>query len=120
MELRFCQKPWIPPQAGHFKINFDIAIRDHFSVQAVVCRDCNGSILKAISQVSPPCTPNYGEAQGALLAASLAASLHLTNFSIEGDSLIVISALQFLAIITNWQIEKLIIDTSAFLPPCLF
>jgi hypothetical protein len=23
---------WIPPQAGHFKINFDTAIRDQFSV----------------------------------------------------------------------------------------
>jgi hypothetical protein len=108
---------WIPPQAGHFKINFDTVIRDQFSIQATVCRDSNGSILKAISQVSPPCTPNHGEAQRALLAASLVASLHLTNFSIEGDSLIVISALQFPIIITDWQIEKLIIDTLALLPP---
>jgi hypothetical protein len=92
---------WIPPQAGHFKINFNTAIRDQFSVQAVVCRDSNGSILKAISRVSPPCTPNYGEAQRALLAASLAVSLNLSNFSIEGDSLIVILALQFLAIISD-------------------
>jgi hypothetical protein len=98
-------------------INFDTAIRDHFSVQAVVCQDSNGSILKAISQVSLPCSPNYGEAQRALLAASLDVSLHLTNFSIEGDSLIVISALQFPAIIIDWQIEKLILDTLALLPP---
>ena len=108
---------WIPPQAGHFKINFDTAVRDHFSVQAIVCQDSNGSILKAISQVSPPCSPNYGEAQGALLAASFAISLHLTDFSIEGDSVIVISALQFLAIIIDWQIEMLILDTLALLPP---
>jgi hypothetical protein len=108
---------WIPPQAGHFKINFDTAIRDHFFVQAAVCRDSNGTILKATSQVSPPCTPNYGEAQGALLAASLAVSLNLSNFIIEGDSLIVISTLQFPAIISDWQIEKLTIDTLTLLPP---
>jgi hypothetical protein len=40
---------WIPPQAGHFKINFDTAIRDQFSVQAAICRDSNGSILKDVS-----------------------------------------------------------------------
>jgi hypothetical protein len=108
---------WIPPQAGHFKINFDTAIRDQFSVQAAVCRDSNGTILKATTQVSPPCTPNYGEAQGALLATSLAVSLILSNFVIEGDFLIVISALQFPAIISDWQIEKLTLDTLALLPP---
>jgi hypothetical protein len=108
---------WIPPQAGHFKINFDTAIRDQFFVQAAISRDSNGFILKATSQISPPCTPNYGEAQGALLAAFLAASLHLSNFCIEGDSLIVITALQFPTLITNWHIEKLIIDTLALLRP---
>jgi hypothetical protein len=108
---------WIPPPVGHFKINFDTAIRDRFSVQAAVCRDSHGSILKVISQISPPCTPNYGEAQGALLATSLAASLHLSNFIIEGDSLIVITALQFPALTFDWHIEKLILDTIALLPP---
>jgi hypothetical protein len=40
---------WIPPQEGHHKINFDTAIKDSFSVQAAVCRDHKGSIIKAIS-----------------------------------------------------------------------
>jgi hypothetical protein len=62
-------------------------------------------------------TKNIGEAQGALLAASLATSLHLSQFVIEGDSLTVISALQFPAIITDWHIEQLIIDTLTLLPP---
>jgi hypothetical protein len=84
---------WIPPQKGSFKINFDIAIRDHFSSQAAVCRDHTGSILKAVSQIFPPCSLNYGEAQGALLAASLASYMKLDHFVFEGDSLTVISAL---------------------------
>jgi hypothetical protein len=74
---------------GTLKINFDTTIRDHFSAQAVVCRYHKGSIIKVASQISPPCSRNYGEAQGALLAASLASSLHLKQFVIEGDSLIV-------------------------------
>jgi hypothetical protein len=50
------------------------------------------------------------------MAASLASSLHLTNCIIEGDSFIVISALQFSAIIQDWQIEKML-ETLALLPP---
>ncbi|XP_059451030.1 uncharacterized protein LOC132181816 [Corylus avellana] len=108
---------WSPPQEGHLKINFDTAIRDHFSAQAAVCRDHKGIIIKAISQINPPCSPNFGDAQAALLAASLAVSLNLKNFTIEGDSLIVISALQFPAIIRDWSIEKIILDSLSLLPP---
>jgi hypothetical protein len=85
---------WIPPQEGTFKINFDTAIREPFSAQSVVCRDHIGFILKAVSQISPPCSPNYGEAQGGLLVASLASSLQLHKFVLEGDSQMVISALK--------------------------
>jgi hypothetical protein len=74
---------------GTLKINFDTPIKDHSSAQAAACKYHKGSIIKAVSQISPPCSPNYGEAQGALLAASLASSLHLKQFVIEGDSLIV-------------------------------
>jgi ribonuclease HI len=52
-----------------------------------------GKIIKASSQITPPCDPNYGEALATLLALSLAASLQLKNFTLEGDSQIVISAL---------------------------
>jgi hypothetical protein len=43
--------------------------------------------------------------------------MHLSNFIIEGDSLIVITALQFPALIIDWHIEKLILATIALLPP---
>jgi hypothetical protein len=55
--------------------------------------------------------------QGAFLAASLASQLKLSHFVIEGDSLIVISALLFPAIISDWHIEHLIHDTLALLSP---
>jgi hypothetical protein len=44
---------WSLPQEGTSKINFDTAIREHFSAQSAVCRDHRGFILKAVSQISP-------------------------------------------------------------------
>ena len=108
---------WIPPQEGTFKINFDTAIRDIFSAQAAVCRDHTGSIIKVVSQISPPCSPNYGEAQRALLAPSLAFSLQLKHFVIKGDSQTVISALNFPALSQDWHIDHLIVDTLTLLSP---
>ncbi|XP_059460221.1 uncharacterized protein LOC132189495 [Corylus avellana] len=107
---------WSPPPAGSFKVNFDTTIRDLFSVQAAVCRNSQGIIVKALSQVRPPCDPTFGEAQAALLAASLIVSLHLKNFILEGDSSIVISSLQHLTIVLDWKIEHVISDTISLLP----
>jgi hypothetical protein len=41
----------------------------------------------------------------------------MKNFTIEGDSLIVIFALQFSVIIQDWHIENVILDTLALLSP---
>jgi len=60
---------WKKPDPDYFKINYDTVIRSNFSAQAAVCHDSNGSILKCISKLSPPCTPLYGKATASLLAA---------------------------------------------------
>ena len=65
-----------------------------FSSQAAVCRDSKGHIIKAISQINPPCDANYVKALAAQLATSPAVSLKLKNFSKEGDSAVIIAALQ--------------------------
>jgi hypothetical protein len=85
---------WSPSSTDIFKVNFDAAIRELFSVKAAICRNFKGQIIKIFSQVRPPCNPTYGKAQTAILAVSLAASFHLENFILEGDSSIVILALQ--------------------------
>jgi hypothetical protein len=107
---------WSPPSAGSFKINFDTAIRENLSVQVAICRDSTGKIVKAISQINPPCDPNFGEALAARLAASLAASLHQKNFSLEGDSTVVISALNNPSISLDWHIEFVIANALAMIP----
>jgi hypothetical protein len=40
---------WIPPKPPWITINFDTAIRDSFSMQAVVCRNSQGCILHMVS-----------------------------------------------------------------------
>lgn len=85
---------WTPPAPSYFEINFDTAIQDNFSAQAAVCRNHQGKILKTKSLINLPCTPNVGEALAAQLAISLAISLNLTQVIFEGDSQIVIFALQ--------------------------
>jgi hypothetical protein len=110
------KEPWTPPLVGTFKVNFDTSIRDQFSAQAVVCRNSKGNIVKVISQINPSCDPNYGEALAAQLAVSLAASMNLKNFIMEGDSLVVITALQNPSITQDWHIESIIANTLTLLP----
>jgi hypothetical protein len=46
-----------------------------------------------ISQISPSCLPNYGEALTGQLVVSLAASLQIGKFIMEDDSQVAIMAL---------------------------
>jgi hypothetical protein len=50
----------------------------------------------------------------ALLATSLAVSLKLKSFTIEGDSLLAISALKLPSISLDWKIKKVISDFFSF------
>jgi hypothetical protein len=107
---------WSPPPAGSFKINFDTTIKKQFSVQAAVYRDSKGHIIKAISQINPPCDATYGEALAAQLAASLIVSLNLKNFALEGDSSVIIAALQTSSFSQDWHVEYVIASTLSLIP----
>jgi hypothetical protein len=74
---------WVTPPTNWFKINFDIATRETFSAQLAVSRDSKGKIIHMISQISPPCLPNEGEALATLLEVS---KLCINRFILEGDS----------------------------------
>jgi hypothetical protein len=107
---------WSPSSPESFKVNFDTATRDEFSTQAAVCRNSTGKIIKILSQVRPPCSPAYGEAQAALLACTLATSLHFGNFVIKGDSSTVIYALQNPSIVLDWQLDHIICNIFSLIP----
>jgi hypothetical protein len=95
------EEKWIPPSSW-FKINFDTTIRDTYSAQAAVCRNHHEHIIRMTSQISPLCLPNMGESLAANLATSLASSLNIKRFILEGDSQIVILALQQPNIAQDW------------------
>jgi hypothetical protein len=102
---------WLPPKPPWVTINFDTAIRNSFSTQAAICRNSQGKIIHVASRLSSPCHPNYGEAVAAKLVVTLALSLHLAHFILEGDSQTVISALQNPTVTQDWRISSLIWKT---------
>jgi hypothetical protein len=85
---------WEKPFAACFKINYDVAICSNFSAQAAVCRDSFGTIISCSTIISPPCAPVYGEAKAAFLACQLALCLGMSQFILEGDSLIIALSLR--------------------------
>lgn len=119
---KLCSKPekWIRPPLNWHKLNFDTAIRDSFSCQAAICRDHDGRLVKMATQIQSKCSPNKGEALAAKLDVSLALSLQLDRFIIEGDSQIVILALQQPSIIQDWRITDIIHQTLDLFPPDSF
>jgi hypothetical protein len=109
-------KGWVTPPPKWVKINFDTAIRDSFSAQAVICRDSQGQVLHLSSQISPPCSPNVGEAHAAQLACSVAAALSFNHFILEGDSEVVIHALNNPNSVRDWRISSVILDCLDSIP----
>ena len=110
LKLHLIIEAWSKPPQSWYKLNFDAANREGFSTQAVVCRNSNGEI-KILTQVSPPCSLVYEEALAAKLADVLAYLLHLHKFILEGDSTLVVLALQNPALSKTWHIEHIIHDT---------
>jgi hypothetical protein len=67
-----------------------------------------------LSQSSPPCSPNVGEALAAQLTCSLTTTYSINHFILEGDSEVVIHALQ--NPIRDWRISSVILDTLDSIP----
>jgi hypothetical protein len=107
---------WTRPPPNWFKINFDTAIRDSFSCQAAICQNHMGQLIHFSTQIQSKCTPNKGEALAAQLAVSLAATLGLDQFIIEGNSHVVILPLQQPAIVHDWRITDIIRNTLDNIP----
>jgi hypothetical protein len=83
-----------------FQRNYDTDIRVTFSTQFVVFRDSTGSIINCTSIISSHCYALYSETTTVILATRLAASLRVSSFILESDSLNVTMTLQQSAITT--------------------
>jgi hypothetical protein len=110
------QKNWSPPQAGNLTINFATYTNISFSVQAAICRNSTGKIVKALYQYSPPYKDLYNEAQAALLAAALARSLNLNKFFIEGHAPTVIYSIQQPSFVVDKHLISIISSILSLMP----
>jgi hypothetical protein len=110
------KEKWTPPPINWAKINFNTAIWDSFSTEAVVCRNDKGLIIHETSQISNSCSPNEREAMVAQLAISLANSLHIDRFIIKDDSKVVVQALQNPNNVQDWRISSFILDSLDSIP----
>jgi hypothetical protein len=112
----------VSPSSRNLKINFASATNIRFFVQAAICRNSTGTIVKALYQYSPPYKDLYNEAQATLLATVLACSLKLNNFSIVGHSPIVISSIQqpfyynFLHLVVDLHLNSIITKIVYLIP----
>jgi hypothetical protein len=111
--LEGCSSPFSlgSSSSRFFKANFDVAVRDSFSVAAGVICDSSGSIIFAATLKLPSTDALLGEASAALLASRLASSAGLDNISLEGDSLLVSLALNSPSLFSSWNFCNLISDT---------
>jgi hypothetical protein len=68
------------------------------------------------SLISPPCSPNMGEALAAQLAISIVRSSSFDHFILEGDSLVVIQSLNSPLSDQDWRISPVILSSLQNIP----
>jgi hypothetical protein len=106
---------WIPPDFGWLKGNFDVAVHGTFSVAAGVISDDSGNIILAVTHKLPSTDALAGKAFAALLTARMAIYLTSDKFCIEGDALLVVSAINNPSLFSSWSFANCIEDISVVL-----
>ena len=84
----------MPPPLVWVKINFDVTIRNSFSIATTVCRNDLGDVIFAHSSLMPPSDPLISEVTVVPLALNLTTHHNLTFVLFEGKSKSVIENLQ--------------------------
>ena len=99
---------WSPPFPPNVKLNFDVAIGDEGTSLAVVCRDHKAKVLFVWTDLIDSTDHLLAEASAAHLAVR---KIHEAGFSsviLEGDSLLVIQAIQSIPNAQLWAIDNVI------------
>jgi hypothetical protein len=89
-------------------------------VQTTVCRNYDEKIIHFSSLISSSCSTNVGEALVMQLAISLACFLNLDWFILEGDSAVVIQALNQPFLDLDWRISPIILESLDNIPSTFF
>ena len=101
---------WSPPPRGWVKCNFDAAVKENMLVYAMVVRDEEGSILKAWAQEDVAGGPLWAKAKVALFPIICSKQAGFKKLILEGDSLIVVNAINDLKGVHPWVIGPIVED----------
>lgn len=85
---------WISPPAGKVKVNVDVAIQEEYAVIAALARDSSGVLIGARAQKLKAVDVLKGKVEAARLDMKLVRSQGYHEVLLEGDSEIVIKAIQ--------------------------
>ena len=111
---------WRPPNPPSIKINFDAAVGVECVGLSVVCRDHRARVLFIWTVVHDLIDPLLAEAKAALLAVRKAFEVGFHSIVLEGESLLVIQAIQNLLSAQIWTIDSVIFDIQSLLAKISF
>ena len=98
---------WTPPPLC-VKVNFDAAIGRNKASLTVVCRDHMANLLFVWIEIITSADPLIAKARAALLATRKLLEVSLPSVLFEGDSLVVIQAIQGISSAQYWAINSFI------------
>lgn len=81
---------WKPPDTGHFKVNYDVALSEGLMYMATICRNELGAIIQAKTSITLGSSPIKGEARVARMPCQIAVAVPWQQVIIEGDCLTLI------------------------------
>jgi hypothetical protein len=106
---------WVPPLLGNFKANFDVAVKNDFSVAAMVLSDSNGKIICAATKCLSTNDTTIGEARTALLVSQIASSLGICSLTLEEDAINIILCIQQPDLFLDRNFASIISDIQVYL-----
>jgi hypothetical protein len=106
---------WRPPNPPSIKINFDATVGVERVGLATVCRDYRARVLFIWTAVYDLIDPLLAKAKATLLAVRKAFEVGFHSIVLEGDSLLVIQAIQNLPNAQIWTIDSVIFDIQSLL-----
>ncbi|KAB1203799.1 hypothetical protein CJ030_MR8G016817 [Morella rubra] len=105
---------WRPPDVDHFKVNFDVAVREDFAVGAAVIKNHLGQIVGACVEKIFIEDPEEGEIRAAHLGLLEAERCGSRKIVVEGDSRQAIEAFRCYPEKRNWRCHGRIGDIVGF------
>ena len=88
--------------------NFDVVVKNNFSVAVMVLSDSNGKIIHAVTKRLFTTDASIRKAQAALLASQIASSFEIYFLTLEGDAINIILAIQQPNFFLDWNFASVI------------